>query len=58
VVRRDIVVEADGLGGARLLIVQGNYPTDYLIHREQKFGLEDAACDAADAMVREPQPAK
>lgn len=48
----DIVVEADGVGGAKLLIVEGNYPIDYLIHRERRFESEEEAVEAADAMVR------
>jgi hypothetical protein len=33
----DIVVEAGGQGDARLLIVEGNYPIDYLIKSERLF---------------------
>ena len=47
----DIVVEADGLGGATLLIVEGNYPLDYLVHKEQSFSSEEDACNAADDMA-------
>src|SRR5437870_1027277 len=31
----DVVVEADGRGGAKLLIVEGNYPADYTTHRTE-----------------------
>ncbi len=48
----DVVVEANGLGGATLLVVEGNYPVDYLTRREQRFVSEDAACEAAEAMIR------
>jgi hypothetical protein len=48
----DIVVEAGGEGDARLLIVEGNYPIDYLIKSEQFFSSEDAACDAADELTK------
>ena len=48
----DIVVEADGSGGAKLLIVEGNYPIDYLIHRAKRFASEEEACEAADAMAK------
>jgi hypothetical protein len=47
----ELIVEADGKGGATLLIVEGNYPIDYLIKQYECFSSEDAACDAADAMV-------
>src|SRR5438309_4057439 len=44
----DIVVEADGIRGAKLLIVEGNYPIDYSIKSEREFQGEDAACEAAE----------
>ena len=47
-----IVVEADGVGGAKLLIIEGNYPLDYAVHRQQSFSSEDQACEAADALVK------
>jgi hypothetical protein len=46
-----LVVEADGNGGATLMILEGNYPLDYFIKRQQRFASEDAACDAADVMI-------
>ena len=46
----DVVVEADGFGGAKLLIVEGNYPIDYLIKSEQKFSSEEKACEAAERL--------
>ena len=49
---KDVVVEADGVGGAKLLIVEGNYPIDYTTWREQRFSSEDEACEAADALAR------
>src|SRR2546426_12000504 len=51
----DIVVEADGVGGAKLLIVEGNYPIDYSIKSERKFESEDLACEAAERLA-EKQP--
>lgn len=48
---RDVVVEADGNGGATLMVVEGNYPIDFIIHDERSFDVEDKACEAADAMV-------
>lgn len=47
----DVVVEADGIGGAKLLIVEGNYPADYVTHKEQCFKTEDVACEAAERLI-------
>lgn len=47
----DVVVEADGSGGAKLLIVEGNYPADYMTHKEQCFRTEDDACEAAERLI-------
>jgi hypothetical protein len=47
----DIVVEAVGQGDARLLIVAGNYPIDYLIKSERIFPSEDEACQAANELT-------
>ncbi len=47
----DVVVEAVGQGDARLLIVEGNYPIDYLIKSERIFPSEDEACEAADKLT-------
>jgi hypothetical protein len=44
----DVVVEADGIGGAKLLVVEGNYPIDYSVKFERQFATEDEACDAAE----------
>jgi hypothetical protein len=38
----------DGIGGAKLLVVTGNYPIDYSIKSERNFKSEDAACEAAE----------
>jgi len=51
----DIVVEADGIGGAKLLVVEGNYPIDYSIKSEREFRSEAAACTAAEEL-EERQP--
>ena len=48
----DIVVESEGQGGARLLIVEGNYPIDYLIKSERVFASETEACEAAEKLTR------
>jgi hypothetical protein len=47
----DVVVEADGTGGAKLLIVEGNYPADYMTHKAQFFKTEDEACEAAERLI-------
>jgi len=47
----DLVVEADGAGGATLLVVQGNYPIDYLVKAQHEFDSEEEACEKADQMV-------
>jgi hypothetical protein len=47
----DIVVEADGVGGAKLLVVEGNYPIDYVTKSEQVFATEDGACEAAERLL-------
>ena len=46
----DIVVEADGIGGAKLLVVEGNYPIDYSTKSEREFRSEDKACAAAEEL--------
>jgi hypothetical protein len=48
----DVVVEADGLGGATLVIVEGNYPIDYLLKLQRGFDSEEEACEAADQMAQ------
>jgi hypothetical protein len=52
----DIVVEADGSGGATLMIVEGNYPSDYTIHKHQSFKTEDEACEAAERLMEPIKP--
>jgi hypothetical protein len=47
----DVVVEADGVGGAKLLVVEGNHPIDYSIKSERKFESEDEACEAAERLL-------
>jgi len=47
----DVVVEANGLGGAKMLIVEGNYPIDYSIKSQRLFETEDGACEAADKIA-------
>lgn len=43
-----IVVEADGFGGARLVVAEGNYPVDYSTHDERMFETESEAVEAAE----------
>ena len=43
-------VEADGLGGAVLRVVEGNYPVDYFTHEEKEFSTEAEAVRAAEAL--------
>jgi hypothetical protein len=46
-----IVVEADGLGGARVVRADGNYPIDYSAREERFFRDEDAAGRAAHCLA-------
>jgi len=45
-----IAVEADGLGGARVVRAQGNYPVDYSTRDERFFRNEDTASRAAHCL--------
>lgn len=45
-----VLVEADGLGGAVLRVVEGNYPVDYNTREERKFSTEAEAVSAAGAL--------
>lgn len=44
-----ILVEADGLGGAVLRVVEGNYPIDFYTREEQAFATETEALRAAES---------
>jgi hypothetical protein len=44
------LVEADGLGGAVLRVVEGNYPVDYLTRHEKAFSTESEAVRAAETL--------
>ncbi|HVM62268.1 MAG TPA: hypothetical protein VMV72_15520 [Verrucomicrobiae bacterium] len=46
----EVVVEADGFGGATVSVVEGNFPMDYLTHKTKKFETEDAAVRAAESI--------
>ena len=41
----------DGKGGATLIVVEGNYPIDFLIHNDRNYVSEDEAFEAADRMI-------
>jgi hypothetical protein len=43
-------VEADGLGGAVLRVVEGNYPVDYYTREEKSFSTEAEAVSAAGVL--------
>jgi len=45
-----VLVEADGLGGAVLQVVEGNYPVDYNTREEKSFSTEAEAIGAARAL--------
>src|ERR1044072_2220373 len=47
----EVIVEADGFGGATLLIVEGNYPIDYLVKSRREFTSEEQACEAATQLT-------
>jgi hypothetical protein len=51
------LVEADGLGGAVLRVVEGNYPVDYFTHKEMAFSTETEAVRAADTLRASESPA-
>jgi len=46
---KEVWVEADGMGGAILRVVEGKYPTDFYTHEEKKFLTEAEALRAAEA---------
>jgi hypothetical protein len=50
---RQVVVEADGFGGATTSTVEGNCPLDYLTHHAKEFRSEEAAIHAAAEIVEQ-----
>ena len=48
----EVIVEADGTGGASLQMVAGNYPIVYSVKFEKRYRTEDAACKAAETLLR------
>jgi hypothetical protein len=47
----ELIVEADGYGGATLSRIEGNHPVDYFVHDSMTFDTEDEACRAANALL-------
>jgi|SRR5882672_6260022 len=47
----EVVVEADGFGGATTRIVEGNYPVDSIIKFEKAFPSEKDAQAAAEELI-------
>ena len=46
-----VLVEADGFGGAKTLVVEGNYPIDYFTRFEKSFQREREAEDTAEDLA-------
>jgi hypothetical protein len=46
-----VVVEADGFGGARLSVVQGNFPIDFVARVQKDFRTEARAVFAAEKLI-------
>src|SRR5262245_14797879 len=46
-----IVVKADGIGGATTLVVEGNYPIDYMTKFDREFATEREAEDVAEQIA-------
>lgn len=49
----EVVVVADGLGGATASVIEGNYPIDFFTRYEKTFSTERAAITAADKLIEE-----
>jgi hypothetical protein len=47
----EVVVEADGFGGAMTSVVEGNYPIDYYTKYEKRFPTETQAENAAEQVA-------
>ena len=48
---KSVVIESDGFGGATTILVEGNYPLDYIIHSEKSFLTDDEAEACAEALA-------
>lgn len=46
-----VVVEADGVGGGKLMVVEGDYPFSFTVIDERSFAIAADAVSEADAMV-------
>ena len=49
----EVLVVADGFGGATVSVVEGNYPIDFFTRHEEGFDTEGAAIEAADKLIEE-----
>ena len=49
----EVLVIADGFGGATASVVEGNYPIDFFTRHEKAFESEGAAIEAADKLIEE-----
>ncbi|SRR6266568_7854467 len=49
----EVLVIADGFGGATASVVEGNYPIDFFTRHEKVFETEGAAIKAADKLIEE-----
>ena len=49
----EVLVIADGFGGAIATVVEGNYPIDFFTRHEKVFETEGAAIEAADKLIEE-----
>jgi len=47
----EVIVIADGLGGATTSVVDGNYPIDFITRYEKDFRTEAAALRVADKLI-------
>lgn len=54
-----VVVEADGEGGARTSVVEGNFPLEFIVKHSKNFSSEKAAVNAAVQIAEDSaEPAK
>lgn len=50
----EVIVEADGFGGSRVRVIDGNFPIDFTVRHEEAFGTEEAGIRAAE-VIAEPE---
>jgi len=53
---RRLVLEADGFGGAYAMLIEGNYPVDYVAHMEKHFQSEKEAINATSISEQRANP--